>query len=76
MQSTTCHSIIRSESLSPINRLRLYRPVPSCGSVCVLLSLTIFTLTSGTTAVTGPPPKDYDLETRVTGGSRSPLDYG
>ena len=47
MQSTTCHSIIRSESLSPINRLRLYRPATSCGSVRILSPL-IFALTSGT----------------------------
>jgi hypothetical protein len=26
-----------------------------------------------TTAVTGPPPKNYDFKTRVIGGSRSPL---
>ena len=48
MQSTTCHSTIRSESLFPINRLRRYRPSTSCGSVCVLLSPLIFALTSGT----------------------------
>jgi hypothetical protein len=28
-----------------------------------------------TTAVTGPPPKNYDFKTRVIGGSRSPLCY-
>ena len=28
-----------------------------------------------TTAVTGPPPKNYDFKTRVIGGSRSPLGY-
>src|SRR5688572_11620163 len=28
-----------------------------------------------TTAVTGPPPKDYDFAIRVLGGSRSPLGY-
>ena len=28
-----------------------------------------------TAAVTGPPPKDSELKTRVTGGSRSPLGY-
>jgi len=49
MQSKTCHSSVRSESLPPINRLRSYRPVASSGSVCVLLSLTIFALASGTT---------------------------
>lgn len=26
-----------------------------------------------TTALTGPPSNDYDLKTRVIGGSRSPL---
>ena len=26
MQSTTCQTLVRSESLSPINRLRCYRP--------------------------------------------------
>ncbi len=28
-----------------------------------------------TTAVTGPPPKDYDFETHAIGGSRSPHGY-
>jgi hypothetical protein len=28
-----------------------------------------------TTAVTGPPPKNYDFKTQVTGGSRSPHGY-
>jgi len=52
MQSTTCHSPIRSESLPPINRLRLYRQATSCGSVCVLSPLPIFALISGTPPVT------------------------
>jgi hypothetical protein len=29
--------------------------------------------TAPTTAVTGPPPQDFDFRTRVIGGSRSPL---
>ena len=35
MQSTTCQSIVRSDSLSPINRLRRYRPSCIDVSVCV-----------------------------------------
>jgi len=66
IQSTTCHSLIRSESLSPINRLRLYRPVTSCGSVCVLASLTIFALTSGTFAMTDVAASDVSIKKRAT----------
>jgi hypothetical protein len=28
-----------------------------------------------TTAVTGPPPKNFDFKTDAIGGSRSPLGY-
>ena len=34
MQSTTCQTLFRSDSLSPINRLRLYRPSYLDESVC------------------------------------------
>jgi len=69
MQSTTCPSLIRSESLSPINRLRCYRSVTSSGSVCVLASLTIFALTSGTTKITRLPPSDFEFRKRPIGNS-------
>jgi hypothetical protein len=32
-----------------------------------------FCLSRRTTAVTGPPPRNYDFKTRVIGGYRSPL---
>jgi len=61
MQSTTCHSLMRSESLVPINRLRRDRPAPNCEGVCVLLSPLIFALTSGTTRITAVAASDARL---------------
>jgi len=44
--------------------------VDSSTALALALALTSCCLT---TAVTGPPPKDYDFKTRVIGGSGSPL---